>query len=152
MRLRSVLPANRWLSGRLWLEDDDGVVLLGPYPCRGKADGAIAAWHGNPSRDPVEPFGDHPTGEYVVSDVVRGKLPLRTYGPYFFLLDPVGGQALEAEEAERRGLAIHGDDPNDDGSLRATEGCLRVANKAIADLAILVRVGMTYRCEEGETA
>lgn len=149
MRLRSRLPRNRWQTGRLWVEKDDGSVMVGPWLCRGKADSQFALQHHNPDRDPLKPFGDHPTGTYTVAALVHGKLPESTYGPCFILLDPIGGDALKAEEAERRGLAIHGGQLTPDGSLRATEGCLRTTNAAVAILAGLVPIGTEYVCEEG---
>lgn len=151
MRLRSVLPVNRWLVGRLWLEDDAGIIIAGPYRCRGKADSQIAAEHDNPERVTTRPFGDHPSGTYRVAAIVKDKPPAHTYGDYFFLLDPTAGDALEAEEAERRGLAIHGGDLSHDGvTLRATEGCLRTTNAAMIALAALVTVGVEYYCEDVE--
>lgn len=150
MMLRALLPRNRWNSGRLWVETSAGAILAGPWPCRGKADGQIALLHGNPSRDPTKPYGDHPTGTYKVSALIHNKPPVRSYGPCFILLDPVGGEALMAEEAQRLGLAIHGGDLTAEGTLRATEGCLRVTNTTATILAGLVSVGTPYICEEGE--
>lgn len=152
MMLRALLPRNRWNTGRLWVETSAGAILAGPWPCRGKADGQIALLHGNPSRDPTKPYGDHPTGTYKVSALVHNKQPVRSYGPCFILLDPVAGDALTAEEAERVGLAIHGGDPTPEGTLRASEGCLRVSNATSTLLAGIVKVGMEYICEEGEIA
>lgn len=151
MRLRSVLPVNRWLAGRLWLEDDAGTILRGPYPCRGKADSQVAAEHGNPERATTLPFGDHPSGRYRVAAMVRDKEPAHAYGPWFFLLDPFEGDALTAEEAERRGLGIHGGRLSQDGrTLRATNGCLRTTDSAMVELAALVEVDTEYVCEDVE--
>lgn len=150
MRLHSLLPKDRWQPGRLWVENSAGAIIAGPWPCRGKADGQVALQHGNPSRDPTKPYGDHPTGTYKVSALVYNKPPVRSYGPCFILLDPILGDALTAEEAERAGLAIHGGDPTPEGTLRSSLGCLRVSNTTSTLLAGLVTVGMEYLCEEGE--
>lgn len=149
MRLRSLLPKNRWQTGRLWVENDSGGTIAGPWLCRGKADGQIALQHHNPERNPLKPFGDHPTGTYTVAGLIHNKPPVSSYGPCFILLDPIDGEAVKAEDAERRGLAIHGGNPTADGGLRATEGCLRTTNAAMTILAGLAKVGMEYVCEEG---
>lgn len=138
MKINSSLPADRWKAGSLTVTDDAETVLLGPVPARGKADGQIAAAHGNPARDPEKVDGDHPTGVYRVVLVQHDKAPVHSYGPFFLLLDPIGGDALIAKTHGRAGLAIHGGDPAADGSLRATEGCLRVTNDTAIRLAALV--------------
>lgn len=147
MIIRARLPMNRRLPGVLTLEDD-GTVLLGPYPCRGKADGAVAEFHGNAQRLPWIPYGDHPAGAYRVVLVQRDKPPHRTYGPFFILLDPVSGDAARAKMNGRTGIAIHGGDAVADGSLRATEGCLRTTNEAVTFLAALVAPGTQYICQD----
>jgi hypothetical protein len=151
MVIRSRLPLNRWLAGTVQVEDEGGNVVLGPLPCRGKADSQRAAAHGNPERYPTLPFGDHPSGTYAVAAEVPDKAPRASYGPFFLLLDPVAGDALRAKENGRTGLAIHGGDPDPKpgpyGPLRATEGCLRVSNGDVAQIAALVRPGDTYVAE-----
>ena len=148
MKLRSVLPINRWLPGLLTVEDDFGAVVLGPFPCRGKADGQIAAAKGNPSRFPTMPYGDHPSGAYRVLYTETGKLPASSFGPFFLLLDPLSGRAAVAKQNGRAGLAIHGGDLNPDGSLRSTKGCLRISNEAVSQIAALGPTGWFYECEE----
>ena len=133
-------------------------MVLGPVPARGKADGQIATDHMNPTRDPKKVDGDHPTGTYRVVHIEANKPPAHSYGPFFLLLDPTDGDALIAKTNGRVGLAIHGGDPASDGSLRATEGCLRVSNETATALAGLVEPGVTagrpveYECFEGEVA
>ena len=94
------------------------------------------------------PFGDHPFGTYRVTMLEPGKLPAHTYGPGFLLLDPVAGDALEGKEHGRAGLGIHGGAPLPDGTLRATDGCLRVRNDTAEALLAHVTVGTEYVCEE----
>src|SRR2546427_11222285 len=138
MRIVSNLPSDRLQTGSLTATNDAGVVILGPVPARGKADGQIAAAHANPDRDPERIDGDHPTGTYRVVRVEHDKSPTHSYGPRFLLLDPIDGDALIAKKNGRAGLAIHGGDSAPDGSLRATEGCLRVSNETALAVAGLV--------------
>ena len=158
MRIHSNLPGDRLKVGSLTVTDDAGTVQLGPVPARGKADSQLAAAHGNPDRDSEHVDGDHPTGTYRVVLVEHDKSPAHSYGPFFFLLDPLGGDALIAKENGRSGLAIHGGDPAGDGSLRATEGCLRVSNAAVTALSGLVEPELAagravlYECSAIEMA
>lgn len=148
MRIVSRLPLNRWLPGTLWVEDQDGKVVVGPYACRGKADQQAATAHGNPTRAPWLPYGDHPAGGYRVVLVQHDKPTPQTFGPFFILLDPITGDALRGKQNGRQGIAIHGGDPTPDGGLRATKGCLRITNEAVTFLAALVsEPGTIYVCE-----
>ena len=63
------LPTDRTKEGEIRLLIDDAVQGL--WRCRGKADSAMAAHHGNPSRDPTHEWGDHPAGMYNVVAVTR---------------------------------------------------------------------------------
>ena len=151
MRLHSLLPLNRWLQGLLTVEDDLGSVVAGPWPCRGKADSQDAANHGNPERYPTQPFGDHPYGAYQIAAVEPDKQPPRTFGPCFLLLDPISGDALKAKQNGRVGIGAHGGDlgvVTTYGNLRATDGCLRTTNEAIAAIEAMSPQGWTYLCEE----
>lgn len=123
--------------------------------CYADADGAEAAKHGNLSEDPLKPFGDHPFGTYVVTDVRWSTTDKQRelYGPVRLALDPVNGDALVAKQNGRTGLAIHGG-PLRDGMLRATFGCLRVDDETAEALgsAAAERLregrGVSYVCEE----
>jgi L,D-transpeptidase catalytic domain len=149
-----VLLADRWQAGSVTATDDSGTLIFGPASACGKADGQIASAHGNPARDPKRIDGDHPTGGYRVVRVEHNKPPAHSYGPFFFLLDPIEGDALVAKTNGRTGLAIHGGDPAPDGALRATEGCLRVSNETAAALVRLVEPELAagrsveYECTE----
>lgn len=149
MKLRSRLPVDRTKRGTISVEDDAGNVVLGPFVCYGKADNAEAASKGNPYRSSVRSFGDHPYGAFEVSLVQRDKPTAHTYGPFFLLLNPTGGDALVAKRNGRTGLAIHGGDPNESGDLRPTFGCLRLRNDDVAAIAAMSPTGWAYVCEEG---
>jgi len=136
------------MPGELTVEDDAGNVILGPFPCRGKADGQIATAHSNPDRLPTLPFGDHPSGKSVIVSVQPGKQPGRSYGPAFLLLAAVDGDALLAALHGREGIVIHGGDPTADGGLRAAEGCLRTTNDAMDQICAMSPTGWEYDCED----
>lgn len=151
MKIHVELPRDRTKTGALWVLSDNGETLYGPRRCRGKADNAEAASHGNPSRDPTRPFGDHPSGAYRVVLIEDGKLPAHSYGHHFLLLDPTAGDALVAKRNGREGLALHDGDLNPDGSLRATEGCLRVDPDTSDAVVALLRptlalAAVSYEC------
>jgi hypothetical protein len=132
------LPADRKQYGRLSLIDADGTVLFGPVSVLGKSDNQSAAAHGNPSRDPVKPFGDTPTGTFQCMLGKAGQLTQQlthSYGPYGWIsLDPQTGQALQAKQNGRFGLLIHGGDLNAQGRLRPTFGCIRMFNPDLGKL------------------
>ena len=143
MIIESKLPVDRTQEGNIYL---DG-VLLGR--CRGKADNQKAIEHGNPTRDTTRPFGDHPAGHYRVTEVRTCSADeAHSYGPFKLVLDPIDGDALVGKHNGRTDLEAHGGDPQADGvSLRATYGCLRVANAVIKALAAAVKSALS----RGET-
>ncbi len=138
MRLLSELPPDRETEGRFTVFDDAGLVLLGPVRCRGEADDGEERRHGTRDDDAVGSFGDHPYGESRVTAIEQGKQPARSYGPFFFRLYPLAGEAKAAWGAGRRGIGIHGGDLGADGILRPTFGCLRCDNETMETLAKLL--------------
>lgn len=143
MLIESKLPIDRTQEGSIYL---DGAML---GRCRGKADNQKASEHGNASRDPRFPYGDHPSGKYQVIEV-RSVAPsdAHSYGTFKLVLKCLDGAALDAANNGRTDLEIHGGDPQADGvSLRATYGCLRVPNAVITMLALSVRAALA----RGET-
>jgi hypothetical protein len=64
--IRVQLPRDRRNAGVLWVEDDNGRKIAGDYPALGKSDSQTAADKGNPNRDPLQPYGDTPLGDYRV--------------------------------------------------------------------------------------
>jgi len=152
MKLWSKLPPDRFAEGQFWVTDDDGAILFGPVRCRGEADNSGAIAHGNPLEDPLKAFGDHPAGVCKLTEILWHPVPVHSYGPAFFRLDPISGEALDAKQQGRSGIGIHGGDLGSDGSLRPTFGCLRLTNadcQAVADMVEPVRITgrlITYTC------
>lgn len=117
-------PFDRANYGRLVLEDE-GKILLGPYPCLGKGGRSKQAKSANWKLQ----GNDTPTGEYI--GTVAQWHPAETYGPHISIkLEPIGGNAKHAKEAGRSGLAIHGG--RDQNTLWSTEGCVRVFDRHMA--------------------
>ena len=114
---------------------DDGTKA--EFRCLGFADRLAAAKHGNPRCDPLKPYGDFPTGNYMAIRTVSGH-PYKRYGvgPRW-ALTPWGGDAVRAHKNGRYGLLICGGAllPNKD--LRPTRGDLRVDDSTIMILADL---------------
>lgn len=142
------LPRDRTKTGSIVLEDDLGRVLAGPFACYGKADDKEAGLQGNPKRDPRRPFGDTPYGTYSVTGFLPSgdgtTLTARQYGPAgVIVLKPESGDAFEAYLNGRNGLLIHGGDPSPSGGLKATFGCIRLANDDMqAMMQVLRNVGV----------
>jgi len=154
MKLHIDLPRDRADdSGWITLLDDSGATL-DSAACRGKADNERAITEGNPTRDPERPFGDTPTGTAVIKSITRFPLgdagQYAKYGPAFLRLEATGGQMLLAAQNGREGIGIHGGLPrSNDGGLRSTHGCPRVANATILRLLELgVTVGTDVEIEE----
>lgn len=111
------------------------------FRCLGKSDDSAAKAHGNPARDPLKPFGDLPTGDYLaVRSVPKNSTPedIRSYGEGpVWVLNPKAGQALDSMLNGRYGLLIHAGAtgaPMPFGALRPTHGCLRVDGTTIQAL------------------
>jgi hypothetical protein len=146
------LPTDRTHPGTLTIQDDDGNIIAGPFDALGKSDNQAAIGHGNPTRDPTQPYGDTPTGGYNSTGYVATgdgtAFPSHSYGPNgAIVLDPTDGQAQSAEDNGRTGLLIHGGDPGSNGALRPTYGCIRLSNGDMAEVMKTCRAdGNTNRC------
>lgn len=138
MKLLAELPVDRETEGRFSVLDEDGHCILGPVRCRGEADDAEEARHGTPDDDAIGVFGDHPFDGSRVTAIEQNKQPARSYGPFFFRLFPLTGQAKAGWDAGRRGLGIHGGELGPGGMLRPTYGCLRLDDETCESLAKLV--------------
>lgn len=105
-----------------------GVPAAG-FACLGRSAGD---WK-NPARDPLRYRGHTPTGDYARTFVSRLAKPVLGIGDLWIGLDPISGQALQAEEAGRTGLGIHGG--RGDSILRMTHGCIRLFDRDMRRLA-----------------
>lgn len=133
MQITVTLNRNRNIPGTLRAVSSAGEVLQ--MACLGKADRTIAAAHGNPTCDPLKPFGDTTVGTYSGFLTVPGA-NLRSYGPFRRIaLHAVAGDAWKAKRNGRAGEMAHGGDLAAGGELRPTEGCVRVANPDMEQLA-----------------
>ncbi len=136
MNLRVTLPKSRLSPGILTLTTtlQGEETVLFTAKCLGRADTYLATQANNPTRNPILPCGNTPTGEYDCTRAPAGA-GIRSYGPFERIaLTPTGGQALQAKLAGRAGLMIHGGAPGNGGGLRPTEGCLRLSNTDIKQL------------------
>jgi len=155
-RITIQLGANRDRTGYLSVCDDQGRVFVGPLPISARAADSIASENGNPTREPVLPFGDPPTGRYRVVDAIptgqgtpyRGDL----YGDAgAIVLAPVSGDAALADACGRFQLLIHGGRPSDDGRLRVSSGNFRLFDHDLKSLIDVVKSGAgtsIVECEE----
>jgi len=108
-------------------------MSFGPWPVLGKADNRTAARHGNPSRDPIQPYGDTPLGAYWprAFQPVPANRQAR-FGAHWLPLVGRGGDAWRAMEAGRGGLYLHGGRGD---ILMPTYGCLRMRDRDLEKLA-----------------
>ncbi len=132
------LPKDRVKMG--WfnlLASDDHLLLTGP--ARGKADNKRAIKAGNPTRDPIKPYGDTPSGEFHACGPVLFSQPHARLGVGWIPLRGKSGDALKAEtEGGREGLGLHAG--RGDDMLMATYGCIRVTDTDFDLIDKLIRM------------
>jgi len=118
-------------TGHMTAYNEAGEVLA-VVPFLAVADHTKAVQEGNPTRSPLKPYGDTPTGVWSVR-VGTPQLNVKTYGPYApLILTPVSGEAVVAyKEGHRSGIWVHSGDLNSAGRLRPTYGCIRVHNSTL---------------------
>ncbi len=141
-KLVIVVPVGRHAAGRAVLLGNDGKLRLAPFRVLATSSGSAATRHGNSERDWRRPFGDTPTGSYLVAGALPPSagaqpLPEEAHADRLgaLVLSPVGGNALEALRAGRTRFLVHGGPADPSGRLRPTFGGLRVSD---ADLATLL--------------
>lgn len=150
LTIRVRLPANRLHTGTLTVVDPlTGAPLFGPVPVLGRAARNRAAQEGNPSADPLKKFGDTPTGGYRIVNIVANgngtSRPVAAFGDSgSIVLDPVSGEAAQAEANGRTGLLIHAgrhafSSVVDARMLKPTNGCLRMLDWDLAELIKVIR-------------
>lgn len=138
-RLCISLPVNRDYEGDIWLESQDGGVILGPLSVSGRVADTIAAEHKNAMRNPLLPYGDPPTGTYKITGFREtgeaSKLRNDLYGQLgAIVLLPWSGDAALADAVGRFEILIHGGAPGVNGSLRMGSGHFRVSDSTMAAL------------------
>ena len=129
MKILAVLPADRTRPG--WLRLLEGTLLAFTARCLGKADNGRALARGNPTRDPVLPYGDTPSGIYSPAKAIAFDPPHPRMGRHAIPLIGVSGPALTAMTL-RDQLYIHGG--RGDDRLIPTFGCLRLLDRDMAAL------------------
>src|SRR5271170_2543187 len=140
-----VLASDRNRVGRLILKDDAGRKLAGPYSVCGRANDFAASEHRNPTRSPLQPYGDTPTGEYRIRGIVRTGRGTAYDATVFgksgmIVLEPVRGEAAIADQNGRHVLVIHAGTPNPASRLLyATNGSLRMYEHHLRELIDAVR-------------
>ena len=156
LTIRAEFTADRWQTGTLKLVDETGKTIAGPFNALGKSSNDIAEEKNNKARNPLLPYGDTPTGTYLVTRIAKSgpqtKYPAYNYGPdHIIALDPQSGDALTAKGNGRTGLLIHSGGAGAQGRLRATHGCIRLSNGDMATLLSAIRAASNnataFRCE-----
>jgi hypothetical protein len=150
-KLIVALPSNRDIEGTVHLEED-GRILAGPFPVCGRADSTVARRHGNPTRNPLLPFGDTPLGLYRVLGLLPSgfgtALPKKLFGPHSVLvLQPVGGDAALADANGRFHTLIQGGKESRDKRLLPTNGSLRLRDKDQKKLLRALGLKTALECE-----
>ncbi len=138
-RLVAMVPRNRRACGRLALFARDGRMLFGPVRILATANKRIAVRKNNPKRNPRLPFGNPPSGSYLVLGTlppgyVNPRRPRRFGTTGALLLKPQAGVTLTAFANGRRLFYLHGGPPDDRGRLRPTRGGLRVSDVDMTSL------------------
>src|SRR5712692_9019715 len=71
IRIIVELPGDRNRCGVLRVFGGHGEALLGPLAVAGRASDRLAATRGNPSRNPLQRFGDTPPGAFKIRQILE---------------------------------------------------------------------------------
>ncbi|HLH32700.1 MAG TPA: hypothetical protein VKY31_15980 [Terriglobia bacterium] len=145
LTIRIRMPKDRSKLAMIEAVGPDGEILEGfdpPQSCLCLSDQEMATKHGNPSRDPLRPFGDACPGFYWVT-VIPPAQNTHSYGSLRrLLLTPLSGPCVQAEANGRTGEEIHEGDENPYYTqwnfLRPTYGCVRVRQATLKGLLALI--------------
>lgn len=148
-RLVVELPGDRSRCGRIELLGDQGETICGPFAVAGRSSSVLAARSDNRTRFSLLPYGDTPTGNFVIrARVPTGKgtpFPSDEFGSAGALvLEGITGDAALADANGRFSFLLQGGNLSADGRLRSTAGSLRMAN---ADLRALLRAVVQASCK-----
>jgi hypothetical protein len=151
-RVVVTLSSERDRCGQIELAGNAGEHLCGPFVVAGRSSNLLAATHQNPQRLGILPYGDTPTGNFVIRTRLQTgqgtPLAKYDYGPWGALvLEGITGDAAIADANGRFTFLLHGGDLSSDGLLRSTAGALRMRN---ADLRALLRAVEKANCKSCE--
>ena len=156
-KLSITAPQDRRKLASATLYNDKGEKVHGPFDCLALADSTKARNEGNPSRNPLLPFGDTPTGVYK-GNIIAPIGVEHSYGPGEAInLQPVSGDCKLCGDT-RTGLLVHGGDLNTTQTymalwrgLRPTYGCVRFKNEDLKTVTDALK-GQTFDVELSEQA
>jgi hypothetical protein len=140
-KLVIVVPQSRAYCGRTVFLNADGTQRLGPLRILATASLRVARAQGNPTCDPLHPFGHPPAGGYVVASslppgYMHPRRPRRFGNVGALLLAARAGEALASLANGRSVFALHGGPLDTANRLRPTRGGIRLSD---ADMSAVVR-------------
>ncbi len=145
LTLKIDLWKDRMRLGAAHITSAAGEELLTGLECLGVADNQAAIAHGNPSKDPLRPFGNTPVGLYHGVIIGAAVGDPNGYGTERrILIVPKSGPCVlaEAEPNNRAGLLCHGGalNPNYKAwhGLRPTFGCIRFSDMGMKAILSVV--------------
>jgi len=146
------LPRDRDLCGSLQVFGTTGEAVCGPFAVAARANDALASARGNPTRNPLQRFGDTPTGTWRVREILPSGpetiFSVAEFGPHgIVVLEATGGDAALADANGRFQVLIQAGDASPDGRLRATAGAFRLSNDAQAHLLRAIEADPHSRCD-----
>jgi hypothetical protein len=150
-RLVVKLPPDRNYCGTLTLYNARGRRICGPFAVAGRSSDAHAIANGNPSRNALFRFGDTPTGDYEVRDILKSGKGTPFEASEFgsnavVVLVGVLGDAALAEANGRFHVLIGGGKLTAAGELRSTMGSLRLSDQDQQVLLAALRKLDNVRC------
>lgn len=152
MKILIHLSADLARPSSIEVREDDGTVCITSRPCLTVVDRASAKRR-NATFDPLYRYGDMPAGTYQMAGWLTSDGGA-DYGPHGAIkLEPISGQALEAQKNGREGLVIHGgglamnaDYPKWNG-LRPTHSGVRCYDKTMLEIGLALLNRSETSCE-----
>jgi hypothetical protein len=148
---------DRSQPGTLNLLEGNGNLVSGPWRAVGKEDARLAAENGNPDADQMKRFGETPTGDYQVMDILPARIDPK--GRELFgknpvvRLRPISGNAAKADANGRTALLVHGggdgSDPTD-GSIRLPDEAMETLLAALPEIPAAARPRVILRVVEAD--
>lgn len=134
-----VVPRGRAYCGRATLVGADGNIGAGPFRTLATASARIARKNGNPTCDPLRPFGHPPVGSFIVAGSLpptyrHPRRPGRFGAVGALLLKATGGDALASLSLGRTLFVLHGGPLDAAKRLRLTRGGVRMSDPDLLSL------------------